>query len=255
MCKYVKWVGPRRAHKVPPILYKVCRKNNVFLWPCPGSEIKSRSKWNVCCTSTVIVQLIDTKYVQICVAVGAESRTQSTTRHIKYAGKQSFFAIWNKVKVKKLKTCCTSTIFVQLIGIKCVQICEAVWAEWRTKYHPCYKKYTGKQSLFVTLSWIWNKIKVKMKGMWHIYNYCTNDWHPSSVCKYVKRFGPSRVKHTKYHPYSGRTDKRTDMNHMSPVWGIRPVWDKNVLIPILAQEKTISVVWYVMKIAPVGFSC
>ena len=50
-----------------------------FLWPCPGSEIKSRSKWKVCCTSTMIVQLISTKYVQICEAAWAVSRTQSTT--------------------------------------------------------------------------------------------------------------------------------------------------------------------------------
>ena len=53
---------------------------NGFLWPCPGSKIKSKSKWKVCCTSTMIVQLIGTKYVQICEAVWAESRAQSTTR-------------------------------------------------------------------------------------------------------------------------------------------------------------------------------
>ena len=53
-----------------------------FLWPCPGSKMRSRSKWKVCCTSTMIVQLIGTKCVQICEAVWAESRTQSTT-HLK----------------------------------------------------------------------------------------------------------------------------------------------------------------------------
>ena len=142
MCKYVKRFGLSRAHKVPPILNKVCRKTKFFAtlswiwnkvkvkmksmlhiyndctidwhqvcenmwsglgwvahtkyhpsyikyawkqsfsWPCPGSEIKSMSKWKVCCTSTMIVQLIGTKYVKICEVVWAESRTQSTTHLI-----------------------------------------------------------------------------------------------------------------------------------------------------------------------------
>ena len=137
---YVKRFGLSRAHKVPPVLYKVCRKTKSFVtlswiwnkvkvkikgvlqihndctidwhqvcanmrsglgwvahtkyhpslhikyaeklsssWPCPGSEIKSRSTWKVCCTYTMIVQLIGTKYLQICEAVWTESRTQSTT--------------------------------------------------------------------------------------------------------------------------------------------------------------------------------
>ena len=50
-----------------------------FLWPFPESEMRSRSKWKVCCTSTMIVQLICIKCVKICEAVWAESRTQSTT--------------------------------------------------------------------------------------------------------------------------------------------------------------------------------
>ena len=44
--------------------------------------MRSRSKWKVCCTSTMIAQLIGTKYVQICEAVWAQSRTRSTT-HIR----------------------------------------------------------------------------------------------------------------------------------------------------------------------------
>ena len=79
MCKYVKRFGLSRAHKVYHLSYIKNAGKQSLLWPCPGSEIKSRSKWKVCCTSTMIVQLIGTKYVQICEAVWAESRTQSTT--------------------------------------------------------------------------------------------------------------------------------------------------------------------------------
>ena len=129
-------------------LDKACRKKK-FLWPCPGSEMRSRSQWKVSCTSIMIVQLIGTKYVQICEAVWAESPT-STTRLI-------------------------------------YKVCRI------TKF-------------FVTLSWIWNKVNVKLKGMLHIYNYCTIDWH--QVCANTWN-GLGWVAHTKYHPYSGRTHRRT----------------------------------------------
>ena len=57
------------------------QKKTKFLWP-PGSEMRSLSKWKGYCTFTMIVQLIGTKYVQICEALWAETRTQSTT-HIR----------------------------------------------------------------------------------------------------------------------------------------------------------------------------
>ena len=68
-------------------------------------------------------------------------------------------------------------------------------------------KHAEKNYVFVTLSWIWNKVMVKMKGMLHIYNVCTIDWH--QVCANMSS-GLGWVAHTKYHPYSGRTDKQTD---------------------------------------------
>ena len=107
-----------------------------FLWPCPGSEMRSRSKWKVSCTPTMIVRLIGIKYVQICEAVWAESCTQVPhVSYIEYAEKLSF--LWpcpgsEMRSMSKLKVCCTSTMIVQLIGTKYVQICEAVWE----KYHP-----------------------------------------------------------------------------------------------------------------------
>ena len=85
---YVKRFGPSRAHKVTPVLYKVCRKTK-FLRPCPGSEMRWRSKWKVSCTSTMIVQLIGTKYVQLCEKVCAESRTQSITRIQRWTDRQT----------------------------------------------------------------------------------------------------------------------------------------------------------------------
>ena len=166
------WFAHTKYH---PSYIKYAEKLS-FLWPFPESEMWSRSKWKVCCTSTMIVQLIGTKYVQICEAVWAESRTQSTTRlYIKYAEKLSFLwpfpesEMWSR---SKWKVCCTSTMIVQLIGIKCVQICEAVWAESRTQSTTrLLHKVCRKTKFFVTFSWI---------------------------------------AHTKYHPYLGRTDGRTD---------------------------------------------
>ena len=78
-----------------------------------------------------------------------------------------------------------------------------------------------KTKCFVTLSWILNEVKVKMKGMLHIYNDCTIDWH-ISMYKYMKRFGLSRVH--KVTPVFGM-DARTDMIPMSPVRDIRPAGD------------------------------
>ena len=44
------------SSKVPPVIYKVWRhvEDEVFLQHWPGSAIRSRSKWEVCCTSTMI---------------------------------------------------------------------------------------------------------------------------------------------------------------------------------------------------------
>ena len=69
MCKYVKrfgWVAHTKYH---PSHIKYADKLS-FVWPRPESEMRSRSKLKVSCTSTMIVQLIGTKYVQICEAVG-----------------------------------------------------------------------------------------------------------------------------------------------------------------------------------------
>ena len=173
MCKYVKRFGLSRAHKVPPILYKVCWKTKFFV----------TLSW-----------------------------------------------IWNKVKVKMKG-------MLHIYNDRTIdwhQVCENMWSGlgWvaHTKYHPSYIKYAGKQSFFVTLSWIWNKVTVKMKGMLHIYNDCTIDWH--QICANMWS-GFGWVAHTKYHPYSGRTDRRTnrrrDMNPMSPVRGIRPAGDNKAI--------------------------
>ena len=80
----------------------------------------------------------------------------------------------------KWKVCCTSTMIVQLIGIMYVQICEAFGLSRAHKVPPVLYKECRKTKLFVTLSWIWNEVKVKMKGMLHIHNDCTIDWH--QVC-------------------------------------------------------------------------
>ena len=75
------------------------------------------------------------------------------------------------------------------------------------KVPPVLYKVCRKTKFFVTLSWIWNKVNVKkMKGMLHIYNDCTIDWH--QVCANMWR-GLGLVAYTKYHPYSGRTDAQT----------------------------------------------
>ena len=66
--------------QLPIIMIQIKHEEKTkFLWPCPESDMRSRSKWKVCCTSTMIVQLIGIKCVQICKVVWAESRTQSTT--------------------------------------------------------------------------------------------------------------------------------------------------------------------------------
>ena len=73
------------------------------------------------------------------------------------------------------------------------------------KVPPVLYKVCRQTKFFVTLSWIWNKVKVKMKGMLHIYNDCTIDWH--QVCENMWS-GLGWVAHTKYHPsyikYAGK---------------------------------------------------
>ena len=69
------WVAHTNYH---PSYIKYAEKLN-FVWSFPESKMRSLSKYKVCCTSTMIVQLIGTKYVQIYEAVWAESHTQSTT--------------------------------------------------------------------------------------------------------------------------------------------------------------------------------
>ena len=156
-------------------------EKNKFVWPCPGSIMRSRSKWKACCTSTMIVQLIGTKCVQICEAVGQSHTHKVPPSCIKYAGKQSFFVtlswILNKIKVKMKGML---HIIVQLIGTKYVQICEAVWAESCTQRTTVLNKVCTKTNFFVTFYWLLYKVKVKIKGMLHIYNDCTIDWH--QVC-------------------------------------------------------------------------
>ena len=86
-----------------------------------------------------------------------------------------------------------------------------------------------KKKKFVTLSWIWNEVKVKMKGMLHIYNACAIAWHQvQCMYKYIKQFGLSRTH--KVPPVfwtDAQTDARMDMNLMSPVGGIRSAGHKN----------------------------
>ena len=258
MCKYVKRFGLSRAHKVPPVLYKVCMKTKFFvtlywiwnkvkvkmkgmlhiyndctidwhqvcatmwsglawvthtkyhpsyikyaeklsfLWPCPGSEIKSRSKWKVCCTSTMIVQLIGTSMCKYVKRFGLSRAHKVPPVLYKVCMKTKFLVtlywIWNKVKVKMkgmlhIYNDCT---------IDWHQVCANMWSSlgWvaHTKYNLSYIKYS---KFFVTLSWIWNKVKVKMKGMLHIYDDCTTDWHQVCVNMWS---GLSWVAHTKYHP-------------------------------------------------------
>ena len=81
------------------------------------------------------------------------------------------------------------------------------------KVPPVLYKVCRKTKFFVTWSWIWNEVKVKMKGMLHIYNDCTIDWHQVFANMWS---GLGWVTPTMYHPYSGCTDawtqSRTDMN-------------------------------------------
>ena len=51
-----------------------------FLWPLPGLAMRSSSKWKVRYTSTIIVQFIGTKYVQICKAFCTESTCSSAIK-------------------------------------------------------------------------------------------------------------------------------------------------------------------------------
>ena len=103
------------------------------------------------------------------------------------------------------------------------QACENMWSGlgWvtHTKYHLSYIKYAGKLKFFVTFSWIWNEVMVKMKGMLHIYNDCTIDWH--QVCANMWS-GLGWVAHTKYHPYSGRTHAWTHRCTDAPTWILCP---------------------------------
>ena len=140
--------------------------------------------------------------------------------------------IWNEVKVKMkgmlhIYNDCT---------IDWHQVWGNMWSGlgWvaHTKYHTSFIKYAEKTKFFVTLSWIWNKVKVKMKGMLHIYNYCTIDWY--QVCANMW----SGVTHTKYHPYSdgwidGHTDTRTWI--LCPPFGAFSPWGTTSLFKQLIK--------------------
>ena len=125
--------------------------------------------------------------------------------------------IWNEVKVKMkgvlhIYNDCT----IDWHQVQYVQICEAVWAESRTQStHLSYIKYAEKLSFFV-----------KIKGILHIYNDCTIDWH--QVCANMwSSLGAHKVP-----PEVGLDTwlhAHTDMNPMSPVWGIRTAGDNNSL--------------------------
>ena len=137
MCKYVKRFGLSRAHKVPPIWNKVCRKTKLFAtlsWIWNKVKVKMKGMlhiYNDCTIDWLAPSMC--KYVK---RFGQSRAHKVPPVLYKVCRKTKFFVtfswIWNEVKVK-MKVCCTSTMIVQLIVIKCVQICEAVWAESRTQ--------------------------------------------------------------------------------------------------------------------------
>ena len=197
----MKRFGLSRAHKLPPVLYKVCRKTKFFVtlsWIWNKIKVKMKGMLHIYNDCTI-------DWRQVCENMWsglgwvAHTKYHLSYINIKYAEKLSFFVtlswIWKKSR-SKWKVCCTSTMIVQLIGTKYVKICEAVWAESRTQSTTVLYKVCRKIKFFVTLSWIWNKVKVKMKGMLHIYNDCTIDWH--QVCENMWS-GLGWVAHTKYH--------------------------------------------------------
>ena len=169
-----------------------------FLWPCPGSKMRSRSKWKACCTSTMIVQLIGTKYVHICEAVWAESRTQSTTS-----------LIWSMQKNKVFRDVVLDLKYKVMVKMKgmlhiyndCTidwhQVSENMWSGlgWvtHTKYHPSYIKYAGKKSFL----WPCPGSEIKSRSKWKVCCTSTIDWH--QVCANMWS-GLAGVAHAKYHP-------------------------------------------------------
>ena len=130
MCKYVKRFGLSRAHKVPPVLYKVCLKTKFFVtsWIWNKVNVKMKGMLHIYNDCTI-------DWHQVCEnmwsGLGWVIFTKYHLSDIKYAGKQS---PGSEIKSRsKWKVCCTSTMIVQLIGIKCVQICKAAWAESHTQ--------------------------------------------------------------------------------------------------------------------------
>ena len=141
MWKYVKRFGLSRAHKVPPVLYKACRKTKFFVtlsWIWNKVKFKMKGMLHIYNDCT-------TDWHQACAnmwsGLGWVTHTKYHPSYIKYAEKISFLWPFPESEMRsrsKWKVCCTSTMIVQLIGIKCVQKCEAVWAESRTQVPPLF---------------------------------------------------------------------------------------------------------------------
>ena len=91
------------------------------------------------------------------------------------------------------------------------------------KVPPVLYKVCRKTKFFVTLSWIWNE--VKMKGMMHIYNECTSDWH--QVCANMWS-GLGWVVHTKYHlsyiKYAKKQFGLSRAHKVPPTWTHTRTW-------------------------------
>ena len=249
------WVAHTKYH---PSYIKYAWKQS-FSWRCPGSEIKSRSKWKVCCTSTMIVQLIGTKYVKICEVVWAESRTQKYhPSYIKYAGKQSF--LW-PCPGSEIKSRSKWKVIMLHIYNDCTtdwhQVCANMWSGlgWvaHTKYHPSYIKYAEKLSFL----WPFPESEMRSRSKWKV--CCTSTMIVQligikcvQICEAVwaesrtQNNTPIRNGHT-----DRRTDGRTDMNPMSPVRGDK---NSNTFNPecdnATSWRPIFHHVWHIIKLLP-----
>ena len=104
---------------------------------------------------------------------------------------------WSKQKV-----CCTSTMIRQVTGTKLWKYVQWFRLIREHKVPAVIHNTCRKLSVFVTL--IYNGVKVKLKGVLHIYNDCAIDWH--QICANMWSGLGWVAAHKKYHPYSVRTD-------------------------------------------------
>ena len=176
MCKYVKRFGLSRAHKIPPVLYKVYTKTKFFVtlsWIWNEVKVKMKGMLHIYNDCTIV-------WHQVCAnmwnGLGWVAHTKYNPSYFKYTRKLSFCDLvldlkWGQGQNERyvahpqwLYNCLAPSMckYMKRFGLS------------RThKIPPVLYKVYRKTKFFATLSWIWNEVKVKMKGMLHIYNDCT----------------------------------------------------------------------------------